>query len=92
MSAAGYGDRIRDRDERVDVLVKAGELAQRMRTGDEEAASIVRATCALTWTWATTGTMHTSWTSGEVRLRPVSLSTTIPSGCSSRFTRLRSPR
>jgi hypothetical protein len=37
MAAAGHGDRIGDRDERVDVLVKAGEFAQRMRAGDEEA-------------------------------------------------------
>jgi hypothetical protein len=37
MSAAGYGDRVGDGDERVDVLVKAGELAQRVRAGDEDA-------------------------------------------------------
>jgi len=37
MSTAGHGDRIGDRDERVDVLAEAGELAQRVRPGDEEA-------------------------------------------------------
>jgi len=37
MAEAGHGDRIGCGNKRVDVLVKAGELAQRRRTGDEEA-------------------------------------------------------
>ena len=37
MSAAGYGDRVGYGDDRVDVLVNTGEVAQCMRSGDEEA-------------------------------------------------------